>query len=48
LAGKALALVDRELVAVAVDNLPLAVLAAVHLGDPQGVRRHWDTSRTVL
>jgi hypothetical protein len=38
LAGKVLALVDGELVAVAVDDLPLAVLATVDLGDAQGVR----------
>jgi hypothetical protein len=42
LAGKGLVLVDRELVAVAVDDLPLAVLAAIHLGDPQDVRLDGD------
>ena len=30
-----------ELVAVAVDDLPFAILA-VDLGDPQGVRLDWD------
>jgi hypothetical protein len=39
---KGLGLVDRDLVAVAVDDLPLAVLAAVDLGDAQGVRLDGD------
>jgi hypothetical protein len=38
LAGKALVLVEGELVAVAVDDLPPAVLAPVDLGDPQDGR----------
>src|SRR5438552_3092571 len=32
------ALIDREAVAMAVDDLPLAVLAAVDVGDAQGIR----------
>lgn len=36
------ALIDREAVAMAVNDLPLAVLAAVHMGDAQGIRLERD------
>lgn len=37
-----MALLNLESVAVAVDDLPLAVLPTVHLGDSKGVRVDWD------